>query len=130
MLVRFLSVRTVIPAVCLCVAAVLIGNGAALSVPGIILGDSLALYRIRRYGLYLGGLAAEGSSRAKPVLRQLFSQLLPFAALAAAMVTDVWLFAGVAAGILLVPLVICINAVTEKIGLTHNRWGDKSDSAA
>ena len=44
------------------------------------------------------------------------------AVLAAAITYDIWLFAGLVAGILVVPFVICINGLTEGLGITHNNF--------
>ena len=63
-----------------------------------------------------------GRAAAAALTKSAISLLGAMAVLAAAIVTDLWLFAGATAGILLVPFVLTINSLTEGLGITHNNF--------
>lgn len=124
MLVAFLAKRT----------AVLVGVAAAVSffcvgiqpllLVGLVLGALVAVHRVRMNTRMLAAASMENGSFAKRAL-PVIGQFLSIGILVVSVLLDIWLFAGVTIGLLLVPLCICINAVTEKLGLTHNGWGQK-----
>jgi len=58
----------------------------------------------------------------KSYLHFILALLSILAVLVAAITYDIWLFAGAVAGILVVPFVICINGLTEGLGITHNNF--------
>lgn len=51
-----------------------------------------------------------------------FNQLLLIVLLVVAYSIDRWLFAGFVGGILLVPLTVMINSITEALGITKNHF--------
>lgn len=50
------------------------------------------------------------------------SLLGTIAVLVASIITNLWLFGGATAGILLVPIILTINSLTEGVGITHNNF--------
>lgn len=127
MLWRFFAKRVAVLAAAVALCLFLLWPAAGPLLPfGVLLGAFVAVYKIRLSSIFLLAAAASEGAGAKGTLVQLLSQMMAFALLLLAALLDTHLFFGVAAGLLLVPAVICINAVTEKLGLTHNRWGEPS----
>ncbi|MDR1193498.1 MAG: hypothetical protein LBK98_04920 [Peptococcaceae bacterium] len=128
-LVYFLVTRAAVPG-SVCVAAVFLSDSfgwrAAL---GIFVGFFAALYKIRWFAALLGGRGAPAKGQAAWEERlaswaaRLFAPLFSLAVLVVTVLTDIRLFAGAAMGMLLIPAVICVNALTERLGLTRNFWG-------
>lgn len=128
MLVRFLAKRMAV----LAVAAATFGfiaDGLSPVVPlGILLGGFLAVYKTRLNTAAIAN-AARGGGAARGGAVQLLFQMLLLGVLAVTAFASLRLFAGVAAGLLLLPLFICVNAATEWLGLTHNAWGEAPGGA-
>lgn len=125
LLFKFLLKRVALLAGVAILAAFFLDSGNPRIPVGILLGGLVSIYKTRLFGRFLDSLVtAEMKSGTKPVLFQLLSQLLMLVLLIISVLTDLRLFIGVAAGLLLVPAVIFINAVTEKIGITRNVWKD------
>lgn len=123
MLVSFLAKRVAVMAMMAASAAFII-DGLRPFVPlGILLGAFLGVYRTRLAGRALEN-AVQGTRPAKGALLQLLSQMMLFSVLVATALANWRLFAGVAGGLLLLPLFICANAATEWLGLTRNAWGE------
>ena len=112
--------RVAVMAACATVAALLLGGLSLWTPVGIWLGAFLGVYRMRVSSHALAG-QADGVGRA--VFVQVALLVVSLSALALSALADIRLFAGVAVGLLLAPLFICVNALTERIGLTHNAWG-------
>lgn len=121
--IRFLAVRIGVLAV-FAVAAAIIFGGGVLAVVGILAGAALSLYRTWSHRRFLLR-AAQATTPAKTAVMQALSVLLIMAVLLAGAALDLRLFIGLAAGMLLQIVVIMVNAFTEKLGLSHNNWGDK-----
>lgn len=58
----------------------------------------------------------------KPLFGIIMSQATMILLFAVSIKYSLWLFAGVLVGVLLVPLAILINGVTEGLGVTHNHF--------
>lgn len=113
---------------CAVLAAVsfLIMDGRPLLPIGIMTGGLLSVYKMRLYKTVLTALTMTGKpSYIKSFVLFIFLISLSFIVLLAAIKLDIWLFGGIAAGLVSVMVVICVNAFTEKVGLTHNNWGGK-----
>lgn len=124
MVVTFLAKRVAVMAIMASSAAFII-DGLRPFVPlGILLGAFLGVYRTRLSSRALEN-AAQGTRPAKGALLPLLSQMLLFSVLVVSAVANLRLFAGVAGGLLLLPLFICANAATEWLGLTRNAWGER-----
>ena len=123
MVVTFLTKRVAVMAI-MAASAAFVVDGLRPFVPlGILLGAFLGVYRTRLSTRALEN-AVQGAHPAKGVLLQLLSQLLLFSVLVVSAMANLRLFAGVAAGLVLLPLFICANAATEWLGLTRNAWGE------
>lgn len=129
LLLRFLAKRSVVAVAILSVVCFMFGGLGVKAFAGLLLGTFIALYKIRLFGIFLNGVWNSGKAGAKSAVFQTFSQLSVFGLLLASVLLDISFFAGVTAGLLTVPLVICVNAFTEKVGITHNRWGDNGNPA-
>lgn len=122
MLVRFMAKRVAVLAVLATIIFLLLCGFTLPGIAGIWLGAFLGVYR-----MYVSSrvIAKTGGGAAGPVIAQVGLLLVSLAVLLVSALVDVLLFAGVAVGLLLAPLFICINALTERIGLTHNAWGGR-----
>lgn len=129
MLLRFLVKRAAVAAAVLSAACFMYGVLSVKAFAGLLLGTFFALYKVRLFGIFLDGVWNSGKAGAKSAVFQAFSQVAVFGLLLASILLDIRFFAGVTAGLLTVPLVICVNGFTEKIGITHNRWGENTNPA-
>lgn len=92
---------------------------------GIFLGAFLSLYKIRIYRKILGAAAQqEKKTSGLATLSGGLHIALSFLVLLVSVMVDQWLFMGIAIGLLISVLTILINIVTEKVGLTHNKWAE------
>ncbi len=124
-LFKFLFKRVALAAGILAAAALLADGFNPRIAIGVLLGSAASLYKVRLQMLFLSACASAESPKAKSVLNQIFSHLLVFVLLGVSAYANWRLFAGVAAGLLLVSLVVGVNAVTEYTGITRNCWGEK-----
>lgn len=121
---RFLAKRVGGCAVLLAGAALLLDSMRVQIPVGLLLGGFVALYKTRLFGIFLGvAVQAKGHAGMRSALFYLLAQLAVLLLLTVAVLVDLRFFIGVGAGLLLLPAVICINGLTEKAGITHNRWG-------
>lgn len=122
-MIRFLFKRVMVLAVIIAVTVFLF-NGCNLKTPvGILIGAVLSLYKIRLTGIFTNILVRSGKRIViSSVLINIFSQVFIFLILTVAVLADVSLFFGIAAGFILLPVFICVNGTTEKIGISHNEW--------
>ncbi len=127
MLIRFLAKRVAILAAACVVTSLFISKLGVMTAFGVLIGAFLALYKVKMFGSFLNGLVNSENIGKKPVFYQIFSQLFLFGVLTASIIANLTFFFGVVAGLLLVPFYICINAVTEKVKITHNNWGDNEE---
>lgn len=66
--------------------------------------------------------AQKSHSARSGMLGFLLNQIVIFPVLLAAYFLSRWFFAGIVAGILLVPFVIIVNCITEVLGITSNNF--------
>ena len=123
LLVRFLAKRTAVLIAIVAAAAFLIDGFQPTISLGVILGGALGIYKSRLTSLALAK-AVEGTRFGRVAITQILANLLMLAFLTASALASMRLLAGAAAGLLLLPLFISINAATEWFGLTHNNWGE------
>lgn len=122
MLLRFLAKRMVVLLAAAAAFAFVI-DGFKPAVPlGILVGGFLALYKVRLNSIVISATVTSGST-AKNSALQVLAQILVLGLLVVTIVLDMRLFIGLTAGLLLLPLFICVNAFTERLGLTHNTFG-------
>ena len=129
MLVGFLAKRVAVLAAMAAAAAFILDGFSPLAPLGIVLGGFLGVYKTRLNSLLVTN-AASGGAPAKTAALQLLAQMMVLALLVATALTSLHLFAGAAIGLSLLPIFICINAATEKFGLTHNAWGEAQHGPA
>lgn len=127
LLIRFLALRSVALGSLAAFAGFFISGYDVSVVFGVLLGAFISIYRTRLFGLFLKNAAEMSGIAAKSIIFQVCSQLLVFGLLIASIITGTTLFLGIAAGLLTVPTVIFINALTEGAGLTRNRWGGATE---
>lgn len=120
MLVRFMAKRVAVLAALGTIVFLLLCGFTLWGPAGIWLGAFLGVYRMYASSRMI---AKTNGGAAGPVVAQVGLLLVSLAALLVSALVDIRLFAGVAVGLLLAPLFICVNALTERIGLTHNAWG-------
>jgi hypothetical protein len=125
MLIRFLAKRATVLAVIVSMA-VFIFFGFDPRIPiGILIGLCASLYKTKVFASFLSSLTATGQKgKRKIMLVQTFFLLFAFFLLVAAVFVDMRLFAGITAGLLLIPGAIFLNALTEWLSLTRNAWGE------
>lgn len=126
MLVKFLAKRVVVLAAMGAAAAFVLRGYRFDTSLGILLGAAVGLYRLRFNSRVLAQATTSKKPKTSSVLYQLLSQILVFGLLLATIIASIYLFIGFAAGLLSIPLVICVNAFSEKLGITRNGWGENS----
>lgn len=123
---RFLFIR-----VLCCVAVILLVSifwrGPDLYfMAGVMAGSLLSVYKAALYGIIPVLLAQNARGKQiRALLFGIFSQIITIVLLLAAVKINVRLFFGVSTGLIAMVIVVCVNAFTEKWGVTHNQWGEK-----
>jgi hypothetical protein len=125
MLIRFLAKRAAVLAALASMAALIFHGFDPLIPVGILMGFCISLYKTGVFAAFLDSLTGTGpKGRLSLMLVQIFFLLSAFFLLAVAVFVDMRLFVGLTAGLLLIPAAICLNALTEWLGLTRNGWGE------
>ncbi len=124
-LVRFLTKPVAIVAVVLAVFAGIYWCDVLL-VLGIGVGAFVGVYKIRLFSILFTVAVSGKRPSLLGLLAQMSVQTMAFLLLVVTALLDTSLFYGATIGILIIPLVICINGISEKCGLSHNRWGEQS----
>ena len=124
-MIVFLTKRVAFLAVISAMVVFIVRGWDSLIIAGIISGAAFAVYKITLNNKNLRAMCAL-EKRCSPLFF-ITSQMVCFAFLLVSILIDIRLFAGVTAGFLLMPAVICLNGITEKIGFTRNAWGEKSE---
>jgi hypothetical protein len=57
------------------------------------------------------------------IVKYITAQFITVILLAASLWINIWLFAGIVAGVMIIPAIILINGITEALGITHNSYG-------
>ena len=121
-MISFLTKRVALSAVIASLIAFIVRDWDFPVAAGIIFGASFTILKITHNSRNLLSMCALGKRRSP--LFFIASQTACFAFLLVSILIDIRLFAGVTAGFLLMPAVICLNGITEKTGLTRNGWGE------
>jgi hypothetical protein len=100
--------------------------GADARLPaGIMFGAVFSVCKTAAYGWIPVRLAqGETLRRFRALMLGVGTQLITAVVLVAAVRIDTRLFFSVAAGMAVTTAVIMVNAVSEKLGWTRNRWGE------
>lgn len=124
-LIKFLFKRVFLFSVILAVVAFFIFERSPLIPTGIIIGGLISVYKIRLYTVFLSYfIQNKNRTFSKSLFLNLFSQVLSLTVLVVAVKYNTSFFFSIAAGLLITAAVICVNGVTEKLGITHNKWGE------
>ena len=96
---------------------------------GLLLGSVFSVLKFGSYTWIFQRIISAAASPARKtksarsgMLGFLINQIIIFPLLLAAYFLNQWFFAGIVAGILLVPFVIMINSVTEALKITGNNF--------
>ncbi|NTW72359.1 MAG: hypothetical protein HGA49_08975 [Eubacteriaceae bacterium] len=94
---------------------------------GLLLGTAFGILKLNSTLSMLKNVLPKGES-SQAVRRSLRNYLIgnlgTAVVLIAAVITNLWFFAGTVVGLLLVTLTILINSITEVLHITHNNFGD------
>lgn len=123
---HFLLKRVLVLYVILLVIDLIFIDKKWLALTGLTVGMGIGLLKFKSTALVLSKLISTDESKKhtkRNILLYVVSQLLVIIFLGLALLLSIWLFAGFTAGILLVPLAIIANSITEFLGITHNNFG-------
>jgi len=127
-LVKFLFVRVLALSVILAGISFFVFGFRPAVPAGALTGAFISVYKLRIYHNFLNYFTQNGKNTfIKSLLLNLFLQILTLGILVVALMLDVYFFFALAGGLLLPTAVICFNAFTEKIGLTHNEWRNSKE---
>lgn len=121
----FIIKRVLIQYVILAILGIIFIEQSMHTLLGLTLGSFFSLIRFDSIAATVSKVIAEpqrftGISR--NASRYIINQISAFVLLTVSLEISIPLFFGVTAGILLVPLAIMINGISEALGLSHNRF--------
>lgn len=122
---KFLVKRILIVFVILAMVDLVFLDHKWLILLGLILGGAFGILKFSSTSsVYarLFGIEEKRTIVRRSVLVYIINQLATIALLVVSATVNLYLFIGTIAGILLVPLVLFINALTEGFGITHNNF--------
>jgi hypothetical protein len=123
----FVYKKTFVYALIVAGAALAFGRKEAAAL-GVILGAGPGIFRFRLYSkgfrkTFSGGLPLKPAAASFRILAvYMLNQTALAAMLYIAFRLDAGLFFGFTAGILIVPLILLVNGITEAAGITHNNF--------
>lgn len=99
-------------------------NNKLLFFIGLTLGSVLSLFRFFVMDSALTGILIlkNGFGNKKAAIKYIFSLLVTLIFLLIAAIINKWVMLGMMAGILIVPLVVMLNSITEGLKITHNNF--------
>lgn len=126
---KFVAKRVLIYFMILAILDIVLMENKWYVLLGLFLGGMFSVLKFSSYSFVFSSMIAseiKGSGKSSPVRKSFIiffiNQLVLLPILYLALKYNQWFFIGVVAGILLVPLVILINCVTEPLKLTHNNF--------
>lgn len=122
---KFIAKRAAILAAAIAAADLVFGGGRKwVLLLGFLAGAVFNMFLFCGNGWILKKIAQPGSTRNAIGGAALFSifQLILFPAAVLAYCVSIWVLYGFAAGVLVIPLVIMINSMTEAFGITKNNF--------
>jgi hypothetical protein len=125
---RFIAKRVIIYILLLSIIDVIMLENKWFVLIGLIVGALLSVVKFSCNAWVLAGILGVDQAKRKKLSPGIsavlftFSQLILLPLLFLAYYINQWVFAGFVAGILLVPLVIMINSITEAFGITKNHF--------
>lgn len=122
---KFITKRVIVFSVILVILnLIFIRQKLAVNV-GLIAGTICGLLRFNFLSISLSevlGTYDSGNARKRTLVSFVTSQVLIVVLLAASIKMNLWLFAGIVEGILIIPVFIVINGITEYLRVTHNHF--------
>jgi hypothetical protein len=126
---KFVAKRSLIFFILLAILDIVFIHRRWFLLTGLLLGGILSNLKFSSYALVFSKMIAynNGNSQhrygtGKSIIYFIMNQLLILPVLFLALKFNLWFFIGVVAGILLVPLVLFINCITEPLKITHNNF--------
>jgi hypothetical protein len=125
---QFIAKRVIVYFVVLSVIDILFIESKWFTLIGLLAGSVLTIVKFGSYSWVFGRILCvncDSSKKESPgsvVLVFTLNQLLLIVLLCIAYSIDLWLFAGFVGGILLVPLTVMVNSITEAFGITKNHF--------
>lgn len=122
---RFIAKRVLIVFIGLAVIDLLFINQRWLALAGLAIGTIFGLLKFTYTASGFAHLLMTPQARnaaGRSVLRYAFGQALTVVILAVSIVINLYFFAGVTVGVLLVTFAVIVNSITEYFGITHNNF--------
>lgn len=122
---KFIAKRVLFAVGVLSLADFLFVEQRWMTFAGLLCGGIFGILRFCSLSGLITKLLAQSSTQAA-VTKSIFSYIINIFVLivliSASILYNGWFAAGVVTGVLLVPLVIMVNGITEGIGITHNNF--------
>lgn len=126
---RFIAKRVLICMILLLIVDMIVSENRWFVLVGIIVGTILSFVKFGSNAWVLKGILGIDQNNAQikltpgiSIIIFIISQLILLSLLFLAYFLNYWIFAGFVAGILLLPLVIMVNSITEAFGITKNHF--------
>ncbi len=122
---RFFRIRTIIFLVILLILDLAFIDRKWITAAGLILGSLFGMLKFAVTSNYISGKLRQGEkrfSKRNGLVKYLLVQPATILLLAVSIYFSVWFFFGVVGGILLLPVIILTNIITEALGLSHNNF--------
>jgi hypothetical protein len=91
---------------------------------GLIIGSIFGFMRFSSLGATISRLVLHDKSNTvkETFIRYMVNHVAMIVLCAVSIRYSLWMFIGVIAGVLIIPVIIMINGITEGLGVTHNRF--------
>ena len=122
---KFIAKRALVLFILLSVLNIVFMEERWLILAGLALGCSFSILKLGSLINTISGIMLKSEKSDKHtgvIVKFLINQAVTIVLLAASISVSLWLFAGMTAGILLVPAAVFVNNITEILGITHNNF--------
>lgn len=126
---RFVAKRVLIVFILMAILDIVLMNQKWHVLVGMLLGGIFSLFKFSSYAFVFSKVIASAANndRRNPAVKRsmlifIINQLVLLPILYVSYKFNEWFFMGIVAGILLVPLVLIINSITEPLKITHNNF--------
>jgi len=126
---KFVAKRVLIFFVILAILDMVLIKEKWLVLSGLLIGGAFSVFRFGSYSMLFTNLltpTSDGNTKKHAALKStlifILNQSILLLLLFLAMKISSWYFAGIVAGILLVPFVLLVNGITEALSITHNNF--------
>lgn len=121
----FIKTRIIIVYVVLIVTTLILFDKRWNIVIGVSCGTIFGILKYIGTSRFLSNLLLQGEQipcLGKTLVKFLSLQIVTVFFMVVSICIDLWSFFGVVAGILLVPVIILVNSITEALGISHNNF--------